>query len=195
MSHASRDETETTTAPASGARATGDRSAANVARLIDFVRGDDGDYDATTDGIKFRIIKSSDAGFGLTARRLSDEKELQNIQGWGIAWLRTKKRCVKMAENILLAERAKTELGWKGAGVPMTRSAAMIGEFVQGIRKVQIEQTMAKHYARVEELKTAWKAEWSRRAGADGVIDYDQQEASRNQEDWWNDSAQSSRTT
>jgi len=65
------------------------------------------EYQAEIAGIKFYIYHASDAGFGLSATRLSDRKTMTSSHG--IAWCRTKKRCVAYAENILVGEMARME--------------------------------------------------------------------------------------
>jgi hypothetical protein len=65
------------------------------------------EYQAEVAGIRFYIYHASDAGFGLSALRLSDHKNLNSSHG--ISWCRTKKRCVALAENILAAEIARME--------------------------------------------------------------------------------------
>jgi hypothetical protein len=61
------------------------------------------EYEATTGGIKFYTWHSCDAGFGLTARRVHDEKQL--YPAFSIGWMRTRKNCVARAEQILRTER------------------------------------------------------------------------------------------
>ena len=67
---------------------------------------DDGsnEYQATVGGIEFYIWRSTDAGFGLTAHRLSNNAPLHGRNS--IAWLRSKKNCVAHAERILQRETA-----------------------------------------------------------------------------------------
>jgi hypothetical protein len=71
-----------------------------ISKVIPFVRNEDGDYNATFGGVKYEIWKSTDAGFGLTATRLSDGKSLHRSLGSGIVWLRTVARCVQFSEQI-----------------------------------------------------------------------------------------------
>jgi hypothetical protein len=78
-----------------------------ISKVIPFVRNEDGDYNATFGGVKYEIWKSTDAGFGLTANRLSDGKALHRTIGSGIAWFHTIRRCVEVAERIADRERSR----------------------------------------------------------------------------------------
>jgi hypothetical protein len=63
------------------------------------------EYEATVSGIHFYIHKASDAGFGITILRLSDKQPLVGTDG-RICWLRTRKKCVSLAERVLERETA-----------------------------------------------------------------------------------------
>lgn len=62
------------------------------------VPGEPGDYDAEAGGIKFSIVKSTDAGFGISAYK--DGKGIAERLG-GISWRRTRTKCAAHADLLL----------------------------------------------------------------------------------------------
>lgn len=60
--------------------------------------GDPGDYDAEAGGIRFHIVKSTDAGFGISAYK--DGKGIAERLG-GISWRRSRKNCAEHADSLL----------------------------------------------------------------------------------------------
>jgi len=61
---------------------------------------DPGDYDAKAGGIIFSIVKSTDAGFGISAYKVGKNLNTQIAQS-GILWCGARKRCVAHADHLL----------------------------------------------------------------------------------------------
>lgn len=61
------------------------------------------DYSCKLGSVEFNIVRSTDAGFGLTVFDVANKKYLS--KGYGINWLRSMKRCKAEAERIALANK------------------------------------------------------------------------------------------
>jgi len=89
------------------------------------VPGEPGDYDAEAGGIKFSIVKSTDAGFGISAYK--NGKSILEPYSGVISWRRARKRCAEYAdlllrthgENLTVAQHA-AKLAFLGDSLPLT---------------------------------------------------------------------------